>query len=58
MHWRALDYELLAGVLDWGGLLTRVAAGGKPLRLLDVACGSGKVPEARVRQPASTGLTR
>ncbi len=35
-----LDYEMLAGVMDWPALL----AGGPTL--LDVACGSGKFPEA------------
>ncbi len=46
----ALDYDLLAGVLDWDGALTATAArqgvDGAPLMLLDVACGSGKFPAA------------
>lgn len=51
-----LDYELLAGVLDWRELLTGVASGGPPPRLLDVACGSGKFPEALVRHAGLDGL--
>jgi SAM-dependent methyltransferase len=44
-----LDYELLAGVADWGAALGRVRADrgdAEPLRLLDVACGSGQFPSA------------
>ena len=42
-----LDYELLAKVLDWNALLGGLQAGrSEPLRLLDVACGSGKFPVA------------
>jgi SAM-dependent methyltransferase len=44
-----LDYELLAAVLDWRALLGGMQAGrDTPLRLLDVACGSGKFPETLV----------
>ncbi|MBA2515845.1 MAG: class I SAM-dependent methyltransferase [Solirubrobacterales bacterium] len=42
-----LDYELLAGVADWGSALARARApraDAEPLRLLDVACGSGRFP--------------
>ena len=45
----ALDYELLAGIADWGSALVRAYAGrgdSEPLRLLDVACGSGRFPSA------------
>jgi SAM-dependent methyltransferase len=44
-----LDYELLARVADWGAALSRAGADlgdPDPLRLLDVACGSGKFPSA------------
>lgn len=44
-----LDYELLAGVADWGSALGRAHArrgDSEPLRLLDVACGSGRFPSA------------
>jgi SAM-dependent methyltransferase len=41
------DYERLArGVLDHPTWLRRVAGGRPRIRLLDVACGSGKFPEA------------
>jgi SAM-dependent methyltransferase len=42
-----LDYRLLAAVLDWAAVLKapRTADQGE-LTLLDVACGSGKFPEA------------
>ncbi len=51
-----LDYELLAGSLDWGRLLAGVAAGRGELRLLDVACGSGKFPEALGRHADLSAL--
>lgn len=44
-----LDYELLAGVADWGSALGRAQerrGDSKPLELLDVACGSGRFPSA------------
>lgn len=42
-----LDYKLLAGAVDWRALLGGLQDGrAAPLRLLDVACGSGKFPEA------------
>ena len=43
-----LDYELLAGALDWNAVFARVRAarGDAQLTLLDVACGSGKFPDA------------
>jgi SAM-dependent methyltransferase len=40
------DYRVLAEALDWGRLLRAHARPGGSLRLLDVACGSGKFPEA------------
>jgi SAM-dependent methyltransferase len=45
-----LDYQLLAGALDWPAVLADAAAraGGAP-SLLDVACGSGKFPAALLR---------
>lgn len=45
-----LDYERLAGVLDWPALL----AGRRTL--LDVACGSGKFPEALLEFAGIEGL--
>jgi hypothetical protein len=44
-----LDYEILAGIADWGAVLGRASAergDSGPLALLDVACGSGKFPSA------------
>lgn len=45
------DYRYLAQAFDWRALFERSqeAAGERPLRLLDVACGSGKFPNALVR---------
>lgn len=45
------DYRHLAEALDWKEWLERrqQAAGDRPLRLLDVACGSGKFPVALTR---------
>jgi SAM-dependent methyltransferase len=42
------DYRVLAEAMDWRGWLEarQAAAGERPLRLLDVACGSGKFPMA------------
>ena len=42
------DYRVLAEAMDWRGWLAarQAAAGDRPLRLLDVACGSGKFPVA------------
>lgn len=40
------DYRQLALALDWPAVLTAVAAGRERIRLLDVACGSGKFPAA------------
>ncbi len=45
-----LDYRLLAGVLDWRALLDGRRT------LLDVACGSGKFPEALLAQAGLEGL--
>ena len=39
------DYRQLAGARDWGADLARQAVDGR-VRLLDVACGSGKFPAA------------
>jgi len=50
-----LDYRLLAGVLDWNALLGRAGRGGEPT-LLDVACGSGKFPEALLTHAGLDGL--
>lgn len=52
-----LDYELLAGTLNWRALLGDLADGRDgPLTLLDVACGSGKFPSALVRYAGVAGL--
>ncbi|WP_200340728.1 class I SAM-dependent methyltransferase [Rhodovibrio sodomensis] len=42
------DYRVLAEAMDWRAWLQarQAAAGDRPLRLLDVACGSGKFPVA------------
>lgn len=61
----SLDYELLAGVLDWKDAVgathaRRGLAAGAALTLLDVACGSGKFPAALLRAdalPASVPIT-
>ena len=41
-----LDYEHLAKALDWPEVLAVQASQSSPVRLMDVACGSGKFPEA------------
>ena len=48
------DYRHLAEARDWAEWLaqSQTAAGGRSLRLLDVACGSGKFPNALVRHAA------
>lgn len=62
-----LDYRVLAGARDWKGWFAarQARVGGRSLRLLDVACGSGKFPTALVRhagvaeaaiQPVDYGL--
>jgi SAM-dependent methyltransferase len=47
----SVDYRHLAEALDWKAWLQarQKQAGDRPLRLLDVACGSGKFPSALVR---------
>ncbi len=55
-----LDYELLARVLPWDAALEqarerRTTPAGTPLRLLDVACGSGKFPAALLAGRRLTG---
>jgi len=47
----SVDYRHLAEALDWKAWLQarQEQAGSRPLRLLDVACGSGKFPSALVR---------
>jgi SAM-dependent methyltransferase len=55
----ALDYELLAKVADWGAALARAQSDrAEPgaLRLLDVACGSGKFPSALLRRADLSAL--
>ncbi|MTD44286.1 methyltransferase domain-containing protein [Conexibacter sp. W3-3-2] len=62
----SLDYELLARALPWDATLTAVRdrrslGAGTPLRLLDVACGSGKFPAAllagaRLRDHLEAGI--
>ena len=53
-----LDYERLATAVDWGQALRDTAArtGGARLHLLDVACGSGKFPEALDRHADLAGV--
>ena len=54
------DYRYLAEAREWAGWLTdaQADAGGRGLRLLDVACGSGKFPNALVEHAgvAKAGL--
>lgn len=47
----SVDYRYLAQARDWKSWLEtqQAQAGAQPLRLLDVACGSGKFPAALVR---------
>jgi SAM-dependent methyltransferase len=47
----SVDYRHLAEALDWKAWLQarQQQAGDRPLRLLDVACGSGKFPSALAR---------
>lgn len=52
-----LDYELLAKALDWNALFRRLRdERGAELTLLDVACGSGKFPEALFAHAGLDGL--
>lgn len=52
-----LDYEMLASVLDWRAVLSTLRSEkGSDLTLLDVACGSGKFPEALLRYADVEGL--
>lgn len=41
-----IDYRYLAEAFDWAGWFASRRAGGAPLRLADIACGSGKFPVA------------
>lgn len=54
------DYRHLAQAFDWCALFeqAQARAGNRPLRLLDVACGSGKFPNALARhtQLADTSI--
>ena len=51
------DYRHLAEARDWAGWLDGLQekAGARSLRLLDVACGSGKFPNALVRHAGVAG---
>lgn len=51
------DYRHLAEARDWSAWLSdaQSRAGGRSLRLLDVACGSGKFPNALVRHAGVAG---
>jgi len=53
----AADYGHLAAAQDWRGWMeaAQAEAGDRPLRLLDVACGSGKFPAALVESGALAG---
>ena len=52
------DYRHLAEARDWAGWLDGLQekAGARSLRLLDVACGSGKFPNALVRHAGVAGV--
>jgi SAM-dependent methyltransferase len=41
-----IDYRYLAETYDWADAFGRLLARDEPLRLADIACGSGKFPEA------------
>ena len=43
-----VDYRYLAEAYDWSNAIAALAAGKPELRLIDIACGSGKFPEALV----------
>jgi len=49
-----VDYRYLVEAYDWSAALDALAARGSGLRLVDIACGSGKFPEAllEVADPA------
>tara|TARA_A100001015_G_scaffold269259_1_gene320801 strand:+ start:6472 stop:7356 length:885 start_codon:yes stop_codon:yes gene_type:complete len=49
-HFAKLDYKYLAECFKWDNFFASIQAnvGGRSLRLLDVACGSGKFPEALI----------
>lgn len=54
-----LDYELLAGAAHWGSALARAherRGDSEPLRLLDVACGSGRFPSTLVERADLSAL--
>ncbi len=49
-HLATLDYQLLATQIDWVQTFVSVKSEvGLPIRLLDVACGSGKFPSALLK---------
>jgi SAM-dependent methyltransferase len=50
------DYRELAAALDWSALLSEQATDGR-VRLLDVACGSGKFPAALLADGLAEQLT-
>ena len=47
-----VDYRHLAEAWDWSSAFRSLAAEGRRVRLVDVACGSGKFPEALLRHTA------
>lgn len=53
-----VDYQYLAQAVDWVEWLRaqQRRAGDRPLRLLDVACGSGKFPQALLARDAALPL--
>jgi SAM-dependent methyltransferase len=53
----SVDYRHLAASRPWGAWLEarQAAVGARPLRLLDVACGSGKFPAALLRDSDVAG---
>ncbi|MEO0400603.1 MAG: class I SAM-dependent methyltransferase [Pseudomonadota bacterium] len=54
----SVDYRHLAEARDWRAWLASKSetVGERPLRVLDVACGSGKFPQALARYGGITGL--
>jgi len=50
------DYRYLAEAYDWTGAFRSLAARGAGLRLADIACGSGKFPEALLAHTPLAGI--
>lgn len=53
-----VDYRYLAEAYDWAGAFQSLAGRKSRGRLIDVACGSGKFPEALLKHASVAGLVR